>query len=112
MAAISALAEDPERVRSMFLTQTKNEAGIHAVKFYIRGKPWIVEVDDKLLYSNKTKFAKLKFAQPSDSNLMWGPILEKAWAKLRGSYENADAGLLSNGIRSVTGAPVYAYESF
>jgi len=50
MAAISALAEYPERIKDIFLTQEKNKAGIYAVKFYIRGKPWIVEVDDKLLF--------------------------------------------------------------
>jgi len=46
-------------------------------------------------------------ARESESGLMWGPILEKAWAKLRGSYENSDGGLMINGIRTVTGAPVY-----
>ena len=42
---------------------------------------------------------------------MWGPILEKAWVKVRGSYENADGGRMQNGIRLVTGAPVFEYDS-
>ena len=42
---------------------------------------------------------------------MWGPILEKAWAKLRGSYANVDGGILENGIRSLTGAPVFSYKT-
>ena len=42
---------------------------------------------------------------------MWGPIIEKAWAKVKGSYSNADGGLVENGIRSLTGAPVYLYQA-
>ena len=114
MAAISALAEYPERIKDIFVTEEKNQAGIYAVKFYIRGKPWIVEVDDRLLFVQRSRYYEpyLRMARESQSGLMWGPILEKAWAKLRGSYENADGGLLSNGIRSVTGAPVYLYETY
>jgi hypothetical protein len=42
---------------------------------------------------------------------MWAPILEKAWAKMKGSYTNADGGLITNGLRSLTGAPVFKYSS-
>lgn len=38
---------------------------------------------------------------------MWGPILEKAWAKMKGSYNNAEGGMIS--IRQLTGAYVYQY---
>jgi len=34
----------------MFITKTKNDAGIYAVRFYIRGKPWVVTVDDYFLF--------------------------------------------------------------
>jgi len=27
-----------------------NNAGIYGVTFYIRGKPWVVEVDDHMLF--------------------------------------------------------------
>ena len=36
-------------------------------------------------------------------------IIEKAWAKVKGSYGNADGGFIENGIRSLTGAPVFQY---
>lgn len=36
---------------------------------------------------------------------MWGPIIEKAWAKVKGSYMNADGGISSNALRFMTGAP-------
>ena len=40
---------------------------------------------------------------------MWGPLLEKAWAKVKGSYENAEAGYVTTGIRALTGAPGFGY---
>jgi hypothetical protein len=40
---------------------------------------------------------------------MWAPILEKAWAKVKGSYENASGGHLPGSLRMLTGAPVFFY---
>ena len=41
---------------------------------------------------------------------MWAPILEKAWAKIKGSYSNsADPGYVQNGLRAITGIPVFTY---
>jgi len=38
---------------------------------------------------------------------MWPPLLEKGWAKVKGSYENSDMGVLITGLRSVTGNPAF-----
>jgi hypothetical protein len=35
----------------MFLETETNDEGIYNVRFYIRGKPWIVTVDDYMLFS-------------------------------------------------------------
>ena len=40
---------------------------------------------------------------------MWAPILEKAWAKVKGSYEGSGWGYYASGIRSLTGAPNFMY---
>ena len=40
---------------------------------------------------------------------MWAAILEKAWAKAKGSYGQANGGFVVNGLRAVTGAPVFTY---
>lgn len=40
------------------------------------------------------------FLQPDPySGAIWGPLLEKAWAKVIGNYELADGGYLENGLR-------------
>ena len=44
-------------------------------------------------------------AQPSKTGEMWAPIIEKAWAKVKGAYMNADGGMSSNALRFMTGAP-------
>lgn len=68
----------------------------------------MVEVDSSLMFER----SYLKFAQPDPKyRTMWGPILEKAWAKLKGNYDNVDGGFLENGIRALTGIPVFAYDT-
>jgi len=52
-ASLGALAEFPTLVKNVFVTQEKNEAGIYAFRFYIRGKPWVVTVDDNFLFYNE-----------------------------------------------------------
>jgi hypothetical protein len=44
-----------------------------------------------------------------DNKTIWGAVLEKAYAKLLGSYYKLSGGFLENGIRSLTGAPILSY---
>jgi len=106
---MGALAEFPDLVKSVFLTQSINDVGIQAVRFYIRGKPWVVTIDDSLYVDSDNK---LFFAGLGESNTLWGPLLEKAWAKVRGSYASADkGGTFTTGIKALVGSPVYYYAS-
>lgn len=95
----------------MFLTGTSNpDSGIIGIKFYIRGKPWVVSIDDKLFFTSSGSTKTLKFAQESATDkVMWAPILEKAWAKIKGNYDQTDGGFNVSGLRSLTGAPVFRY---
>ena len=74
MAAMGAISEFPEMRDKVFLTKEANEAGIYAVQFYVRGKPWVVTVDDEMLYHNDS----LYFSQLGDNDSIWSAILEKA----------------------------------
>ena len=42
---------------------------------------------------------------------MWGALLEKAFAKVKGTYTNADGGFAASGLRSVVGIPVFSYKT-
>ena len=46
------------------------------------------------------------------NNTMWGPLLEKAYAKFIGSYENiAAGGTTSEAIRALAGLPGFMYNT-
>ena len=53
-ASLASIAEFPGLVQNVFVTTEKNDAGIYAFRFYIRGKPWIVTVDDYFLFYTST----------------------------------------------------------
>jgi|TARA_B110000285_G_scaffold65148_1_gene74862 hypothetical protein len=40
---------------------------------------------------------------------MWAPMMEKAWGKIKGAYYQTAGGFVSNGLRSITGAPTIRY---
>ena len=94
MASASSLGEWPNLIRNSFLTQTKNSAGISGVRLFMRGKPYVISIDDNMAFFNETYFGTdpyggggLVFAFLSkDKKTIWGPVLEKAFAKLIGNY--------------------------
>jgi hypothetical protein len=49
LASTGAIVEFPDLVKPVFITDQVNEAGIYAIRFYIRGKPWVVTIDDSIL---------------------------------------------------------------
>lgn len=106
VASISAAGEWPSLIKDMFITGTDDSSiGLYGVKFYIRGRPWVVHVDDKLLFES----GSLKYMKVADNGAMWAAILEKAWAKAKGNYAQTDGGFVVSGLRSITGAPVFTY---
>ena len=59
----------------------------------MRGKPYVISVDDNMAFINETYYGTdyggggLAFAFLSkDNKNIWGPVLEKAFAKLIGNY--------------------------
>jgi calpain-15 len=66
----------------------------------------MVEIDD-FFPCREVKPDKFKsaFSKPRNNNLLWVLILEKAWAKVNGSYDLTDGGFTSDAISCLTGAP-------
>lgn len=64
-----------------------NTAGIYLMKFYINGIQSPVIVDDYFPTKNKRPC----YASTRDGEL-WVMLLEKAWAKLYGSYSRIESG--------------------
>lgn len=106
---MAAISEYPELIESIFVTKEVNRAGIYALRFFIRGKPWIITIDDEFAWSRDKD--ELLFAKLGSESQIWGPLVEKAWAKMKGSYDNADGGFGVSGTRALIGCPVYYWKS-
>jgi len=88
MAAMAAIAVKPDRIRKIFMNQTRNEHGVHGVKLYKEGRePQLVMVNELL----PTKDSSLQFSFAHGQEL-WAVILEKAYAKMYGSYSGINYG--------------------
>ena len=77
------------------------------VRFWIRGKPWLVNVDDRVPFLPGTDTPA--HARISQYNSFWPLIAEKAWAKINGGYIEGGNGFASNAMRALTGVPVFDY---
>jgi hypothetical protein len=108
LAAMAGLAEWPDLVNNVFRTQEVNDEGIYAFQFYIRGKPWLVTIDDKVLVDS---YDNVEFVDVVD-NHMWAALAQKAFMKVKGNMAASQGGFVENGIRSLTGIPVETYYSY
>ncbi|KAF1501126.1 UNVERIFIED_CONTAM: Calpain-13, partial [Eudyptes pachyrhynchus] len=74
-------------------------AGIFHFRFWQYGD-WVdVVIDDQLPFLN----GRYLSVHPRTSNEFWPSLLEKAYAKLRGSYQNLHGGYLSDALVDLTG---------
>lgn len=85
----------------MFVTKEVNAAGIYMVRMFINGNEQPVIVDDFLPVKKNGSCA---FATSKDGEL-WVSILEKAWAKLHGSYARTEGGLPCFAANHIMGVP-------
>lgn len=86
LTAILCIAENPERIKNIFADSfARNEYGIYKVIVNINGIPKEIVLDDYIpVYSpsNRPVFCKISHKE------MWMVLLEKAYAKVKGSYGN------------------------
>jgi calpain-15 len=86
----------------MFFNTQINKSGIYGVNFCINGEFQVVVVDDFIPYdqsTNKPVFSRTK------NGTFWLSILEKAWAKIHGTYKRTVSGNESDAYLIMTGAP-------
>ncbi|KAJ4808103.1 Calpain protease [Rhynchospora pubera] len=99
LSAVAVLTE-MSRISEVIITPDFNEEGIYTVRFCIQGE-WVpVVVDDWIPCESPGKPA---FATSKKRNELWVSILEKAYAKLHGSYEALEGGLVQDALVDLTG---------
>eukprot|EP01155_Anaeramoeba_flamelloides_P003187 Anaeramoba_flamelloidesa1061183_52.p1 GENE.a1061183_52~~a1061183_52.p1 ORF type:complete len:608 (-),score=147.56 a1061183_52:33-1682(-) len=100
LSSLSVLTTKPEIFKNIFVTKRYNDQCYYIVQFFVDGK-WVkIAVDDYLPINNKGSFA---FAKSSQAFEIWPQILEKAFAKLYGSYEAIQGGFIHSTLVTLTG---------
>ena len=108
LVSVQNLCKIPSNINRIFKTKIMNPDGYYELILNIDGKPQIVIVDDFLPVDKSTK--KLIYAQ-SKKNEIWISLLEKAWAKVNGSYANIIGGYPSEALEFLTGFSSLSYDT-
>ncbi|KAI5665946.1 hypothetical protein M9H77_15799 [Catharanthus roseus] len=99
LSAVAVLTE-VSPISQVIITPEYNKEGIYTVRFCIQGE-WVpVVVDDWIPCESPGKPA---FATSRKGNELWVSLLEKAYAKLHGSYEALEGGLVQDALVDLTG---------
>jgi calpain-15 len=116
LSAVASVAERPELIRAL-LDDSEWAQGKVTWRLFVDGDWARVSVDTFLPTLDEAEIAKMskkevqlkagmKFARPNGSKV-WVPLLEKAVAKVHGSYLAISGGWPEESFRFLTGAPVH-----
>lgn len=112
LSAISAVSHsNPELIGRLFHSSCRKEVpenGLFTLMFYEDGKPMIISIDNKLAtpkdgcYTSFTDYLKEDGVAE-----VWPNIIEKAYAKFKGSYTIINGGYPEEGLADLTGGTGY-----
>lgn len=101
LSALSSLAERPGMVKRLFITKDYNKEGIYKIKICKNGEWVTVTIDDYIpcRYNGGPMFSR------GAGSELWVMLMEKAYAKLHGSYQALSAGFTKHAMIDLTGCP-------
>lgn len=101
LSALSSLAERPGMVKRLFITQEYNKEGIYKIKICKNGEWVVVTIDDYI----PCRFNGGPMFSRGAGNELWVMLIEKAYAKLHGSYQALSAGFTKHAMIDLSGCP-------
>lgn len=106
LASLSALAQQPQRLKNLFSEKHLTEDGKYTVKlFHMDKKEWVkVVIDEFVPCRSADGILRPCCAQPLGEEI-WVPLLEKAIAKFCGNYGEIYGGMESWVFKLLTGEP-------
>ena len=107
VSALSVLAERPRLLQHLLITQEINDVGAYQVRF-CKGGRWVTVTVDDFFPVHKDS-GRLAFSH-SPNNELWVALVEKAYAKLHGSYAAIESGSICDAFQDLTGAPAERIE--
>jgi calpain-15 len=101
VAVLALISERPHLLERILLTKKVNKEGAYLVRICHNGLWQPIIVDD---HFPCTRYKHLVFSKAKRHQL-YVPLIEKACAKVFGSYGNLTRGNLMEGLQLLTGAP-------
>ncbi|CAD8199562.1 unnamed protein product [Paramecium octaurelia] len=101
LSSLSALAEIPQQVQKLFRHQEYQQNGLYGIFMCNNGILQECVIDDFIPCQKQGGpiFSK------ANGNELWVLLLEKAYAKIYGSYQKIEQGLAGQALKDLTGAP-------
>lgn len=101
LASLSSISEFPERIERLILVKQVAQDSVYAIAMCHDGIWTEVVIDDTVACQPVSKSPI--FTRSSQKEL-WVILMEKAWAKINGGFQNISAGLTREALRGFTGA--------
>ena len=108
-SALNALGNYPERIKKLFINSKKDSTCLYAVNIGRNGNLQQVVIDD--FFPLNQKHNNKSFIT-EEKGLLWPQILEKAYAKVYGSYNLISEKSMESILKDLTCAPVITLDSF
>lgn len=101
LSVIAALAEHPDRIKKIFITDEINTTGIYGIRLCLDGEWKEIVIDDYFPCDHKKS---VPCFSTSSGHTLWVQIVEKCYAKAYGSYNKIEGGFPEHAMRDFTGA--------
>jgi hypothetical protein len=109
-SALNALSNNPERIKKLFINSKKDLTCLFGVNIGCNGNLQQVVIDDFFPLNKKHNNSKIFLSE--EKGLLWPQILEKAYAKVFGSYNLISERSMESILKDLTCAPVVTLDSF